>query len=498
MEFAGVRADVERMYEEQAREWYLAQSGQKDTLNLAAIYDRYQHLCSRQRVEWVQAADAAAVDPEDKGRTRHFLQFFVQHYTGNLQKARSEAYQRARMHLKVTYGDRDVPYNYAQVLLANEPDRVRRHELSRRLEAATVTHLNPLAQELTVESHGIARDLGYPGYVELWDRAKNLDLTGLVPLAERFLAGTADLARAALAADLDRYLGLDLTEAQTHDSIFLNRAGHFDPHFPRDALLPMLRRMLRALGLDPDAQPNIRLDVEARENKSPRAFCSTIRVPQEVVLVIMPRGGQDDYHSLLHEAGHAQHFGHVDPALPFEFRRLGDLSASEVYAFLFQHLLHDPEFLKAYVPMPAAVRAEYRRFALRQKLLLVRRYCGKLRYELALHRTDQVAAMAPVYARELHAATFLPYRPAYYLTDLDPGFYSADYLRAWIAEAQLRRYLEGAYGRRWWANPAAGAGLRSLWARGNRLNAVDLVRSLGYPGLDLAPLLAEFDAALGE
>ena len=36
----------------------------------------------------------------------------------------------------------------------------------------------------------------------------------------------------------------------------------------------------------------------------------------DVRLVIQPRGGWDDYAALLHEGGHAEHFAHVDPALP--------------------------------------------------------------------------------------------------------------------------------------------------------------------------------------
>lgn len=497
MDFAGMRSELARFSEEQAREWYLLQSGQKESPDLAAIYVRYPHLCQRRQVEQAQAATAAAADPEEQRRARHFLQFFVRQYAGNLQKEKSEAMHRLRMGLRVQTGDGEVPFHYAQVLLASEPDREKRRELSRRLEVATVQHLNPLAEEMVLDSHAIARDLGYASYVDLWDQVKGLQLARLLPHCERILAETAELARAALAADLDRYLGLDLPEAETHDYGFLTRARPFDPCFPGEGLVETLERALLAMGIDLRGQRHIRLDLEHREKKSARAFCSAIRIPDEVVLVIRPRGGQDDYHSLFHEAGHAEHFGHVDPSQPFEFARLGDISVSEVYAFLFQHLLHDPAWLAEYLPMPAPVRAEYRRFALRQKLLLVRRYCGKLRYELQLHATDQLAPMAGAYARELQAATCLPYRAAYFLTDLDPGFYSAEYLRAWIAEAQLRQHLMRQFGRRWWASPEAGRFLRSLWAWGNRYNAVELVQMLGYDGLDPGPLVAEFTEGLG-
>ncbi len=494
MEFAGVRADVEQFSAEQAREWYLLQSGQKETTALAAIYERYPHLCRLQQVQWVQAALAAAVEPEEKRRTQHYLQFFVRHYLGNLQKEKAEALHRARTDLTIQWGGREIPYNSAWVLLAEEADRTRRHELSRRLEEATAQHLNPLAADLIQDGQRLVRDLGYSNYLDLWEQVKGLDLAGLQAQCERFLAETAETARMALAEDLDRYLGLDLTEARDHDYSSLLRARYFDPHFTADALVPTLQQTLAAMGLDLSAQPYIRLDLQPRHSKSTRAFCSAIRIPAEVVLVMLPRGGQEDYQSLFHEAGHAEHFAHMDPALPLEFTRLGDTAVTEVYAFLLQNLLHDPLWLAEHLSLPAAVRHEYAQFARRRKLMQIRRYGGKLRYELQLYTGSQVAPLAAVYARELQAATFLPYREADFLTDLDPGLYAADYLRAWLAEAQLREHLTARFGRRWWDRPETGRFLRSLWSRGTRQNVVELVRTLGYNGLELRPLLADFAA----
>lgn len=491
MDLGAVRRDVQAFSTEQQREWYLLYSGQKDNPDLSGIYTRYAHLCTRERVEEARAA-AAASDPEARRSARHFLQFFANQYMGFRQKERLDQIHRVRMGLVVRHGDREVPYPYAQVLLGTEPDRDRRRELSRRLEEATAAHLNPLAEALVEDSHRLARELGYASYAQLWDQVKELDLPHLVELAGRFLAATAGVARAALAADLERYLGLDLAEAEPHDYAFLTRAPHFDAHFPASRLLPALAATLRGMGLDLTAGGRVRLDLEPREKKSPRAFCSAIHVPDEVVLVIMPRGGQDDYHALFHEAGHAQHFAHVDPATPFEHARLGDISVSEVYAFLFQHLLHDPEWLAAHLGLAGPELAEYQRFALRKNLLLIRRYCGKLRYEWALHQGSPVPAMAATYARELRSATFLPYREVYYVTDLDPAFYSAQYLRAWLAEAELRRTLVAEFGRRWWQDPRAGAFLRSLWAWGSKYNVVELVRMCGWPGLDLQPLLDDY------
>ena len=77
-----------------------------------------------------------------------------------------------------------------------------------------------------------------------------------------------------------------------------------------------------------------------------RAFCAPVRVPTEVHLVIPRVGGRDDYDALMHEAGHAEHYAHVEPQLPFEHRYLGDNSVTEGFAFLLEHLAADAAWLE--------------------------------------------------------------------------------------------------------------------------------------------------------
>lgn len=496
VDLSALRRDVQAFSSELAREWYLLGSGQKDEIHLRPIYARYAHLAHPAVLAEVRAGRLAP-DAVSRRRAAHLYEFLVGFLEGMRVQALQEQLERARACLQVQAGDRQISYRQAQAMLAAESDRARRQELSRQLQEATRHHLNPLAEEQTLVSHQVARELGYADYVACWEDARGVDLTGLLPLADRLLAETRGLARAALSADLDRYLGLTLAEAQTHDYAYLNRAPQFDAAFPGSGLLPLLRRLTQTWGIDLESLPNIGLDLEPREKKSHRAFCATIRVPEEVVLVLLPRGGEDDYHSLLHEAGHALHFGLVQPGTAFEFARLGDMSVSELYAFLLQHLMHNPDFLAEQLGMAPPLIHEYVRFSLRKKLLLVRRYCAKLRYELHLHRTDVLPPLAEVYHRELMHATFLPYSPAYYLTDLDAGLYSAQYLRAWIAEAQFQQQLSWRFGHNWWANRAAGEFLRGLWGKGMQYTTAEVLQQMGARGLDLNPLLQEFQTYLG-
>ena len=51
---------------------------------------------------------------------------------------------------------------------------------------------------------------------------------------------------------------------------------------------------------------------------------------------------------------------------------------------------------------------------------------------------------------------------------MDAGFYSADYLRAWIRSAQLRAHLVREVGEDWWRGAETGERLRALFREGTR------------------------------
>jgi hypothetical protein len=74
---------------------------------------------------------------------------------------------------------------------------------------------------------------------------------------------------------------------------------------------------------------------------------------------------------------------------------------------------------------------------------------------------------------------------------MDAGFYSADYLRAWIRSAQLRQHLVSEVGENWWRLPETGERLRALWREGTRPTSEEIAARLGFEPLDTAPLLHE-------
>ncbi len=127
--------------------------------------------------------------------------------------------------------------------------------------------------------------------------------------------------------------------------------------------------------------------------------------------------------------------------------------------------------------------------------LLFRRYSAKLGFELEFWaRFARDGATPDGYAEKLTAATGVRYRPENYLIDMDAGFYSADYLRAWIRAAQVRRHLRREVGHDWWRRKETGELLRGLFAEGTRPTSEQVAQRIGFDPLDTAPLERELAA----
>jgi len=135
---------------------------------------------------------------------------------------------------------------------------------------------------------------------------------------------------------------------------------------------------------------------------------------------------------------------------------------------------------------------EFVRVMLLDKLVLLRRYAAKLDYEIKLHSSGDLASSAKQYVDTLSEATLFRYEPEEFLSDVDDGFYSADYLRAWAFEVMLREYLRTKYGRTWWQNRRAGDLLKEMWNTGNRYRADELIDQVGAGKFSTEPVIDEF------
>jgi hypothetical protein len=263
--------------------------------------------------------------------------------------------------------------------------------------------------------------------------------------------------------------------------------------YAKDRCVPVCLDTLASLGFDLAANDHIRLDLDDRPQKSPRACVIASDPPSVVHLITRAQGGLHDYQAFLHEAGHALHYAGLDPGLPYTFRRLSrDHALTEIYSFLIESISREPGWHSLHFGLGDAEdreRAEAARFL---EMLLFRRYAAKLAYELEIWADFENASdHAQTYEDNLRAAVGFRYRADGYLADMDGDFYSADYLRAWIRTAQLRAHLRETIGEDWWRRQETGELLRALFAEGTRPTSEEIADRIGYDPLDTAPLVDE-------
>jgi hypothetical protein len=491
MDIERLRIDMEAFNEKEDEEYYLNWSGQKDDMDVTSIFKEYEHLFTKETVADLKSAVGEA-DGED---LRRLLYLYGASSAGHLQDAVKELTDRKEQMEAtevVKLEDEEIPYRFSVVKMLNSDDRDYRQAIYDGRNKV-LEEINPVLKSRIERFHTLSVALGYPNYMEHMGDIKNLDFHSLMDSMNVLTSQTSRLYQETM-DELLGGIGLTLSEAEKHDIAYLLRAKEYDAYFKKEEAVPILKNTLKGIGIDLDSQPNIILDTEEREKKSPRAFCAPIKIPGKIMLVIMPQGGVSDFQSLFHEAGHAEHHGFVKEDTHFEYKWLGDKSVSETYAFLLEYLSNDRNWLNRNIEMEDY--SSYLEFAYLTKLLFLRRYGAKLKYEMEIH-SKGLSGMDEVYAKTLEDTLVFRHPPSHYLTDMDDAFYVAQYLRAWIFEAQLRAVLQEKYGDEWFLDAAAGSFLIDLWASGQKYDVVELARMIGYSGLDINPLIDEIEENLG-
>jgi hypothetical protein len=486
-----VRGDA--FHQALSREYYLSQAGFKATAELQPIYDAYSDILGADALAMVRESFLGARDGSEEQRgTRLLLDWLID---AQAQRAlveldeREIAWENAAV---LTLDDgRQLPYQRAAIEIANAQNRAERMRLERARAAMVGRELAPLRRERFVrEIEQIDALEIAEGYIPTFEAISAIDLHDLARQCSQFLRDTQamwdDVVREVLRAKLD----VPISELTRPDALALMRASEFDPYFPAGALEDSVRRQANDMGIDPLAGGRIIFDTGDREGKRSRAFCAPVRVPNEVYLVLRPHGGQGDYGTLLHELGHALHFAYTRGDLPFEYRWLGDNSVTEGYAMLLDHLLHDQGWLRRYTELTKDTLPRFLRAAGFEELQFLRRYCGKLIYEVELYGGRVTWDSLPdLYVQTLTSATTFRYDPADAFVDVDPRFYAARYLRAWQLQAVFTESLVERFNEDWWRNPHAGPWMvDDLFGEGQRELGHEIAARVGG-ALTFAPLV---------
>ncbi len=487
------RSEADSFIAEIDLEYYVHLSGQKDQLDLEKIYGRYKSLFNNEAIDAIRVKLERGTG-DQRRRLRYLLAFAVEGFIGQETKVEAAAIAQKEATLEIEVDDAKIAYRQSSVEQANEKDAERRERIERSRLATQERDLNPLYRTALERAHALATELGWKNYRAMYEDLSGIDYEALERQTHSFFEASEKHYESLLEPQLERHLGFGFDKLRRSDLPHFFRAPQHDRHFPEEKLVRSFIDTMSGLGIDVKAQKNVVLDLEERPKKSPRAFCAPVHVPDEIYLVVPRVGGRDDYFALFHEGGHTEHYAHVDRSLPFEYRRLGDNSVTEAFAFLFHHLVENPAWLKKYLGVTDV--EELGSYSGASKLIYLRRYAAKLRYELTLHKGNaDETEMRKLYSDYLSEATHTDWPDTTYVSDVDPGYYAASYLRAWALEATLSRTLKKRFGEMWFDRKEAGAFLKELWSFGQKLNADELLEEVAQEKLDFKVML---DEALGQ
>lgn len=489
-----LRREGEAFMEALSREYYEAGAGFKATAALAPIYARHSALFDDESLAMVREMFREASEGSAERRAaRILLEWLTESRASRMLAALDEreiAWEAAAV-AELDDG-RQLEYQRVPIEIANATDRAERHRLERARAALVARELAPLKRERLARERELVEELDLAeGYNAAFTLLTGIDLGELAEQCRGFLRDTQAMWDDVHPEFVRRSLGIAPDEATRADALALLRAHEFDAGFPAATMEDAVRRQVREMGIDPEAGGRVIHDTVEREGKRARAFCAPVRVPDEVYLVLRPHGGASDWMTLLHELGHALHFGYARADLPFEYRWLGDNSVTESYAMLFDHRLKDRGWLRRYAALNRARLPAYLRAAGFEELHFLRRYAGKLLYEMELYGGTLTWDELPgVYVDTLSAATSFRYSAADAFVDVDPRYYSARYLRAWQLQAVLAEALVERFDQDWWRNPRAGPWIaESLFGEGQRETAAELGARVGGRSLSFAPLV---------
>ena len=489
---------LQRYLFERSEEGRAVRVGEKEVSEQAAIVARYADLFSRPQLEALREAEAAAPEGDDRERLYRLRKTCEAGLITAELAERDDALENAILAARVAWRGEEMPLRTAQAKLAVLEAYAEREELGG-LQAERSAEFNPDRLDLLRAAEELEADVsGEPDPVARNEEEKGISLREL----EQALDAASKAATAAWTPLrerwFDRLLGPERDDQPTSNHVaFMRRLSPLEALYTKERSVPVCAETLARLGFDLEQEKGIRLDLDDRPQKSPRACVIASDPPQVVHLITRAQGGLHDYQAFLHEAGHALHYAGCDPGLPYTFRKLSrDHALTEIYSYILEAISREPAWHAEHFDLSDGDARENAEATTFLEALLFRRYTAKLQFELEFWgRFAEDGGTEAGYHERLTSATGVRYRSDAYLSDMDAGFYSADYLRAWIRSAQLRAHLVSEVGEDWWKRPETGERLRELFRQGTRPSSEEVAARIGFEPLDTRPLLAELTHA---
>jgi peptidyl-dipeptidase A len=258
-------------------------------------------------------------------------------------------------------------------------------------------------------------------------------------------------------------------------------------YFPKQEILPRLKRTYRGIGFDIEKMP-ILVDDEERPGKSQHAFSFSIDTPTDVRILANADDGVASYRTMFHEMGHAVYSASIRQPT-FLLQDAASACFTEGIGQFFPMLLEDEKWLTAEAGVPSGMAREFKRKQREDAASGVRFYLVILNFEREAYANPEQDLTRLWWAMN-QKYLGLPLHPevdswasVIHFTS-HPAYYQ-NYLLADMIAAQLMHHLESQQGTVL-DNPKTGEFLREqVFAKGTSVPWMQLLSDTTGESLDV-------------
>ena len=483
-----IRDRAERFHAALAEEIFEARAGRKAWPQLTPLYATQDVLEFSTAMPAIQRELASASGDEARCLER-LLGWVAEHHVQSANAELDDELEQWIATATMPHQGGNIPVRTLPGLVSMTEDRPTRRALDA-LRSDAVADALPLQLDRLNRWGTASVELGFGEYRQALQRLTGLNLAAVLREGRRLVAETNELYFDHLGAYLAKYLGLSVSDAESHDADWLGRQSWSDGTLDEATVLEAVGGDLRDIGIPLEAEGRIELAVEAFPSPGMRPGCAAIRVPDQIRLFVTPTTSAPGCRTLLREIGRALHWAYTSPQLPFELRSLGDESVVDAHASLFGGLGRSANWVRRVQGLEGDTLNEHIRLGAFLELFAVRRMVARLSFDVELAESERPGAMGPRWAELMLDVTGFRHDPRGFLADPGRRFYVARRLRARMLAALLNRELESRFDDDWYRNPRTGPFLGDWLAAGLTYDARELATKLGATDLVSDELVA--------
>ena len=379
---AEYESQLRRYLYERSEEGRAVRVGEKEVSERAEIVARYRDLFSREQIDALRTAEGDATDADSRERLYRLRKTCEAGFVAAELAEREDVLENAILAARVDFQGEKLPLRSAQAKLAVLSGYRDREELGE-LTAERSADFNDERLEVLRAGEELDADIsGEPDPVARNEDEKGISLHEL----EAALAQTGERSTDAYLLLRDRWferlLGSEREEIpSSYHVAYLRRLSPLESTYTKERAVEVCMDTVKRLGFDLENEKNIRLDLDDRPQKSPRACVIPSDPPSVVHLITRAQGGLHDYQAFLHEAGHALHYAGVDPKLPYTFRRISrDHALTEIYSYICEAITREPGWHAEYFGLSDEEARTNAQATVFLEGLLFRRYAAKLQF----------------------------------------------------------------------------------------------------------------------